>query len=142
MFNLNNRGEQVIVWLIDWSFKTDMKGVRLRISIQTIMIIEIQRLSVYWIFQNSNLKNSRSTSVFLATYVPSKGRSRLLMALKGSGGVKCILFLPLMHLFAQLYLAFGWLFVKALSVHVLDLQASSPLLQNRLPYSSSTFTFI
>ena len=33
MFNLNNRGEQVIVWLIDWSFKTDMKGVRLRISI-------------------------------------------------------------------------------------------------------------
>ena len=41
MFNLNRSGEQVIVRLIDWGFKTYMKGVRLKISIQTIRIIEI-----------------------------------------------------------------------------------------------------
>ena len=41
VLNVNSRGEQVIARLIDWVFKTDMKGVRLTISIQTIRIIEI-----------------------------------------------------------------------------------------------------
>ena len=40
--NVNSIGvSKVIARLIDWGFETDMKGVRLRVSIQTIRVIEI-----------------------------------------------------------------------------------------------------
>ena len=47
MFKCKYHGcEQVIVQLIDWGFNTNMKNVRLIVSIQTIMVIEIYILSI------------------------------------------------------------------------------------------------